>query len=270
MAPMSGITNLPFRLIVKRLGAGLVTTEMISAMGLIRNHEKTFRYLQSSQEEKPLSVQIFGYDPHVMAEATEMVVDTCADIVDINMGCPVKKIVKTGAGAALMNKPQTAAAIVSSIRKAVDIPVTVKIRAGWSQNSESGGIPTAVEVAKLMEDAGADSIVVHPRTRTQGFSGQAAWSIIGEVASALTIPVIGNGDIRSGKDAVCMLDETGCDAVMIGRAAIGAPWIFRDIAAALTGKETPAPPTTDEIYSCAQKHLGLMIEHIGEIGRAHV
>ena len=224
MAPMAGITNLPFRLMVKKLGAALVTTEMISAMGLIRGQKKTLDYLKSHPDEKPLAIQIFGSTSEVMARAAELVVESGANIVDINMGCPVKKVIKTGAGGALLHTPHKVKEMVSTVRKACPVPLTVKIRAGWAADE-----PVAVETARVIEDCGADAITVHPRFVKQGFSGNADWRIITEVKENLKIPVIGNGDVFKPSLALQMKRQTGCDGVMIGRGAIGNPWIFRQI-----------------------------------------
>ena len=224
MAPMAGITNLPFRLMVKKLGAAMVTTEMISAMGLIRGQEKTLKYLKTHPDEKPLAIQIFGSKSEAMARAAEMVVEAGANIVDINMGCPVKKVIKTGAGGALLRTPQKVKEIVSTVRKACSAPLTVKIRAGWAADE-----PNAVKTARIIEDCGADAITVHPRFVKQGFSGNADWTIIAEVKERLKIPVIGNGDVFKPFFALQMKRQTGCDGVMIGRGAIGNPWIFRQI-----------------------------------------
>jgi tRNA-dihydrouridine synthase B len=224
MAPMAGITNLPFRLMVKKLGAAMVTTEMISAMGLFRGQEKTLDYLKTHPDEKPLAIQIFGSKSEVMARAAEVVVEAGANIVDINMGCPVKKIIKTGAGGALLRTPQKVKEIVSTVRRACPAPLTVKIRAGWAADE-----PVAVETARIIEDCGADAITVHPRFVKQGFSGNADWTVIAEVKEQLKIPVIGNGDVFKPSVALQMKRQTGCDGVMIGRGAIGNPWIFRQI-----------------------------------------
>ena len=224
MAPMAGITNLPFRLMVKKLGAALVTTEMISAMGLIRDQKKTLNYLKSHPDEKPLAIQIFGSTSGVMARAAEMVVEAGANIVDINMGCPVKKVIKTGAGGALLRSPQKVKEMVSTVRKACPVPLTVKIRAGWTVDK-----PVAVETARIIEDCGADAVTVHPRFVKQGFSGHADWRIITEVKENIKIPVIGNGDVFKPALALQMKRQTGCDGVMIGRGAIGNPWIFKQI-----------------------------------------
>jgi len=224
MAPLAGITNLPFRRIVKRLGPGLVTTEMVNAMGLVMGGEKTLRYLKSHPDEKPLSVQIFGSRSEAMATAAEIAVDAGADIIDINMGCPARKVVKTGAGGALLRNLHTIEEILSEVRNVCSVPLTVKIRSGWSPSHAS-----TVEIALLAQDCGADAVTVHPRFVTQGFSGQADWSIISKVKEKLKIPVIGNGDVTTPRLALKMKEQTGCDGVMIGRAAVGNPWIFKQI-----------------------------------------
>ncbi|MCB2149737.1 MAG: tRNA dihydrouridine synthase DusB, partial [Deltaproteobacteria bacterium] len=216
LAPLAGITNLPLRLLAKRAGCGLVCSEMISSNGLVYGSGKTEQLLESIPEEKPLSVQLFGSNPQIMADAARIVQDSGADIVDINFGCSVKKILKSNSGAALMKDPPLANRILESVRKAVSIPVTIKIRSGWEPSGKQ-----AMEIALLAEGCGVDAITVHPRTATQGFRGEADWSIIAAVKKALAIPVIGNGDVTSPEDALRMLNETGCDGVMVGRAAIG-------------------------------------------------
>jgi len=224
MAPMAGITNLPFRLMVKKLGAGLVTSEMVSAMGLTTGQRKTLDYLKNHPSERPLAVQIFGSNARSMAGAAQVVVEAGAHLVDINMGCPVKKVVKTGAGASLLRDAKRVAEIVSSVRLACPVPLTVKIRAGWSPEN-----PVACDIARVIEDCGADAITVHPRYATQGYAVPADWNVIGLVKQRLKIPVIGNGDIFQPSHALKMNHETGCDGVMIGRGAIGNPWIFKQI-----------------------------------------
>ena len=264
MAPMSGITNLPFRRIAKRLGAGLVTTEMISAVGLARRHEKTFRYLKSDPEERPLSVQIFGVNPHVMAEAARIVVDEGADLVDINMGCPARKVVKTGAGGALLRSTDRLRDIVSAVRSVCPVPLTVKIRAGWSPDNL-----VACDIARIVEDCGVDAIILHPRFVTQRFSGNADWDIISKVKSEVGIPVIGNGDICSPSLALDMRQHTGCDGVMIGRGAIGNPWIFRQILDLERGLNLH-PPELFERKAVISDHFSLLTDLIGEEKAAKV
>lgn len=259
MAPMAGITDLPFRLLVKRSGAGMVVTEMVSAMGLHLNQKKTLGYLKTHREESPLSVQIFGAEPDVMARAAETAVAAGAAVVDINMGCPAKKVVKTGAGGALLKTPQQARKIVSSVRRACTVPLTVKIRSGWSPSG-----PLALEFARMMEDCGADAVAVHPRYVSQGFSGRADWRTIEAVKKGLRIPVIGNGDVWSPEHAVDMKRTTGCDGVMIGRGAVGNPWIFRQAAAVEKGLPW-APPSLSERRSMIEEHFRLLSEAVGEV-----
>jgi nifR3 family TIM-barrel protein len=234
LAPLAGITDLPFRLLVKQSGCALVYSEMISANALVRESAKTLKMLDSTTEEKPLSVQIFGTEPALMAEAAKMVASSGADLVDINCGCAVKKIAKTGSGVALMRQPKTAEALFRAVRRSIDIPLTIKIRSGWDASGQQ-----AVEFARLAEACGIDAIAVHPRTATQGFRGRSDWSIIAAVKEAVSIPVIGNGDILCARDAVQMEADTGCDAIMIGRAAIGNPWIFSRYLALKTGQTEP-------------------------------
>ncbi len=258
MAPMSGITNLPFRLIVKRLGAGLVTSEMVSAMGLVLGKKKTHRYLKSHPAEKPLAIQIFGSKPDVMAAAAEMAVEAGAAILDLNMGCPAKKVVKTGAGGALLRDPLKIKEIVSTVRKRCPVPLTVKIRTGWSPTQAA-----AEEIALLAEECGADAVTVHPRFVTQGFSGHADWTIISKVKERLSIPVIGNGDVLSPALAKKMKAQTCCDGVMIGRAAVGNPWIFKQILELESGSEVRQPPLTER-RAVILEHFRLLALLIGE------
>lgn len=236
LAPLAGITNLPMRLLAKRAGCGLVCSEMISSNGLVYGSGKTVQLLDSTPEEKPLSVQIFGSNPQIMADAARIVQDSGAAIVDINFGCSVKKILKSNSGSALMKDPPLARRILDSVRQAVTIPLTIKIRSGWEPSGKQ-----AIEIARLAEDCGVDAITVHPRTATQGFRGEADWSIITAVKKALTIPVIGNGDVTAPEDALRMLAETGCDGVMVGRAAIGNPMFFGQILAAAHGRPATVP-----------------------------
>jgi nifR3 family TIM-barrel protein len=228
LAPLAGITNLPFRRMAKAGGAGLVCAEMVSANGLVHRSRRTHAMLARHPAEGPLSVQIFGADPAVMAEAARMVADAGADILDINFGCSVRKIVKTGAGVALMRAPDRAAAVIAAVRRAVTIPLTIKMRSGWDASGEQ-----ALELARIAAQGGVDALAVHPRTAAQGFSGRADWSLIGRIKAGCAIAVIGNGDLTTPGDALRMMTETGCDAVMIGRAAIGNPWLFGQINAFL-------------------------------------
>ena len=233
-APLAGISNLPMRILAKEAGCGLVCSEMLSSKGLEYHSVKTEKLMTSAPEERPLSVQIFGSEPLVMADAGARVADGGADIVDINFGCSVKKILKSGSGVALMKDPKLATAIIKAVRKTVSIPLTIKIRSGWDRSGDQ-----AVTIAKIAEDEGVDAVTVHPRTAGQGFSGQADWSLIGRIKQLIKIPVIGNGDIVNPEDALQMIEETGCDGIMVGRAAIGNPWIFSQILALLHHEPIP-------------------------------
>ncbi len=257
-APLAGITNLPFRLIAKRGGAGLVCSEMISANGLIYQSEKTYQLLDSSPDEKPLSVQIFGSDPTIMAEAAKMVQDSGADILDINFGCSVRKVLKTGSGSALMKVPEKARMILNAVRQAITIPLTIKMRSGWELSGKD-----AVLLAKIAQDCGADAIAIHPRTAAQGFSGSANWALIAEIKQSVSIPVIGNGDIIKSQDAIRMMKETCCDAVMVGRAAIGKPWIFSQITALMDGKD-PIPEDMSRNFDIMRQYLSTSVQYCGE------
>lgn len=236
LAPMAGFTNIAFRRIARRLGCGMTATEMVMADGIVRGHPKTNALAELSAEERPGAVQIAGSDPDVLAEAAWRLVDRGADVIDINMGCPVRKIVDRCAGSALLKEPSKAAAIVAAIKRRVSVPVTVKVRAGWDDPSQSIG------VARALEDAGAAAVAVHGRTREQQYSGRASREAIRAVKEAVKIPVIGNGDVVKPQDIIDMVRETGCDGVMIGRAALWDPWIFAEGAQALRdGFVGPAP-----------------------------
>jgi tRNA-dihydrouridine synthase B len=258
LAPLAGITDLPFRLLVKQSGCALVYSEMISANALVRESAKTIKMLDSSAEEKPLSVQIFGTEPAIMAEAARMVASSGADLLDINCGCAVKKIAKTGSGVALMRQPKTAEALFRTVRRTIDIPLTIKIRSGWDDSGRQ-----AIEFARMAEACGIDAIAVHPRTATQGFRGQSDWSIIAAVKEAVSIPVIGNGDILCARDAVQMEAETGCDGIMIGRAAIGNPWIFSRYLALKTGQPEPNVDLAMRIETMI-RYVRAMVDYWGE------
>ena len=259
LAPLAGITNLPFRLIARAQGCSLAYTEMISSNGLIRKTDKTYEYLKSCADDHPLGAQIFGADPQIMAEAAKIVADTGVDLIDINMGCPVKKVVKAGSGAVLMKNPDLAGRIIEAVKKAVKIPVTAKIRSGWNRSSIN-----AVEIAKTAEDCGADAIAVHARTADQGYSGHADWKIIADVKKAIKIPVIGNGDIRQPGDAVRMLQETCCDAVMVGRGTLGNPWIFKGIAQAFSGQTVDYLPSLSQRMAMIEHHWQMEAQFLGE------
>lgn len=259
LAPLAGITNLPFREICKNQGAGLVYSEMISSNGLIYNSQKTFSLLKSSDIEKPLSIQIFGYDPEIMADAAKIIEEkSCADIIDINMGCSVKKILKSNSGSALMKEPQRAEKIFKKIKQTINLPLTVKIRSGWDNSGKD-----AFLISKIAQDCGLDAVAIHPRTAMQGFSGDADWSLIKKIKQNLNIPVIGNGDIINYKDALKMFEKTDCDAVMIGRAAISNPFIFREITEALNGK-SPYELSLETRFSLMKLYFESTLNHFGE------
>jgi len=258
MAPLAGITNLPFRLLVKKAGCGLVCSEMISSNGLVYKTGTTYDYLISSEKEKPVSMQIFGSDPDIMAKAAKITEHSGTDILDINCGCSVRKVLKTGSGSALMKDSELAAQIFKAVRKAVSIPFTVKIRSGWDRSYKQ-----AFEIAKIAENEGVDALALHPRTATQGFSGMSDWSLIKKIKEELSIPVIGNGDIKTWQDALKMKEETGCDAVMIGRAAIGNPMLFTQVNAALKG-EPVQEITLDQHFEIIREYLDTTVEFFGE------
>jgi len=259
---MEDVSNQPFRRISKRIaGPGLMFTEFVSAMAIHYGAAKTLKKMRIHPDERPLGIQIFGGDPEIMAETARIAEEMGADIVDINMGCWVPKVCKTGSGAALLKDPETAAKIVSAVVKAVRVPVTVKVRAGWDWS-----LFAAPDLAKRFEDAGAQMLTLHARFAKQGFEGEADWRLIAQLREAVRVPLIGNGDVKSPEDALRMLDETGCDGVMVGRAAISNPWALQRIVAAVRGEAVPPEPTIRERIETALDHLRMMVEHEAEAG----
>lgn len=259
LAPMAGVTDMSFRILCRRQGCGLTYTEMVSSKGLYYKSENTEELLFISDEEKPAAAQVFGSDPDVVAMAAREAMLRGAAIVDINMGCPTPKIVKNGDGSALMRRPDLVREIVRSTVKSVSVPVTVKMRKGWDDASVN-----AVEIASIAAEEGAAAVAVHGRTREQFYSGTADWSIIKQVKRSVNIPVIGNGDIKTPEDAKSMLEETGCDAIMIGRGAHGNPWIFsRTIEYMRTGRLLPEPSFEDRI-EMVLRHLDMVTKLKGE------
>lgn len=256
LAPMAGITDLPYRRIMKEFGAALVFSEMISANGAVRHGRKTLELARTVPEERPLALQIFGDEPENLAATARLLAADC-DLIDVNCGCPVNKVIRSGAGSALMRTPAQIGRIVAAIRKAVTIPLTIKIRSGWDQTSSN-----FLEVARIAATEGANAVTLHPRTRSQGFGGKADWSQIGELKARLDIPVIGSGDIFSAEDALKMLSETGCDAIMIGRGGYGNPWLIRNILSRLRG-ETEKPPSAGERLNVALRHIRYHEESFG-------
>lgn len=259
LAPLSGISDLPFRLLAKEQGCALVCTEMISAEGLLHNRRATDRLLQTRPEEGPLSVQIFGSRPGSMGEAARVIEDYGADVLDINMGCPVRKVVRGGSGAALLKDPERAREIIQAVRRAISIPLTIKIRSGWDEKSLN-----FLDMARMAEELGVDALTLHGRTRTQGYGIKADWEVMGRAKSELHIPVIGNGDLNSPEGVTDFFNRTGCAGAMIGRGALGNPWIFRQALNMLQGQPCQELPL-EEREETILRHLEMMAERRGEI-----
>lgn len=246
LAPMASVTNTPFRLVARECGAGLLTSEEIDARALVAGNVRTRDLCRWLPDERPIAFQLLGSDPEILAEAARHLEASGADAVDLNMGCPVPKIVAKGQGAALMRDPLGAALVLRAMRKAVRVPLTVKIRGGWDERTVN-----AVEVARIAEGEGVNAITVHPRTRSQQFTGIAPWAIIADVVQAVRVPITGNGDVRSHADALRMAAVTGCAAIMIGRGALGAPWVFR-----------PAAPPRSDRAAIIARHVELIERHL--------
>ncbi len=259
LGPMAGVTDLPFRLLCKEQGVDLLYTEMISGKGLLYKNKKTESLLTIEKEEKPIAIQLFGSDPYVLSEAAKAIEDRDFDILDINMGCPVPKVVNNGEGSALMADPKVIGKIVSKVSKAIKKPVTIKIRKGFEEDNIN-----AVEIAKIAEANGAAAIAVHGRTRQQYYSGKADWDIIKNVKEAVSIPVIGNGDVFSIEDAINIVKQTGCDGIMIARGAKGNPWIFSQIKEYFITGQKPQKPSIEEVIKMILKHASLSLEYKDE------
>jgi nifR3 family TIM-barrel protein len=249
---MAGVSNLPFRLVCKELGSSLTTSEELSAAAIVHLNGKTLDLAAYLPEEKPIAMQLLGSEPRLLAQAAEILVDKGADIIDLNMGCPVPKVTKLGAGAALMKDPSRAAEVFYAIRHAVDVPFTIKVRGGWDDQTVN-----APEIARLAEAEGVDAVAVHPRTRSQQYTGLAPWDVIRRVVEAVKIPVTGNGDVKSHADAERMMSETGCKSVMIGRAALGRPWVFD-----AEFEKLPPAELHDAKFRIILRHMELIAEHM--------
>lgn len=259
LAPMAGVTDLPFRVLCKEMGCGLVYSEMVSAKGILYGSENTEKLLTVEEKERPVAVQLFGSDPELLGAMAKKIEAYPIDIIDVNMGCPAPKIVKNGEGSALMKNPKKVGEIVKAIVSSQSKPVTIKFRKGFDESCVN-----AVEIAKIAEANGASAVAVHGRTREQYYSGKADWDIIRQVKNAVSIPVIGNGDVFSPQDAKALFDTTGCDAIMIGRGAQGNPWIFQRTAHFLATGELLPDPTAAEKAQTALRHARMLIAYKGE------
>lgn len=259
LAPMAGVSDIAFRLLCHEQGAGLVCSEMVSAKAILYGNKNTEELLQIHPEEGAVSLQLFGSDPDIVSEMAKRIEERPFAVLDLNMGCPVPKVVNNGEGSALMKDPLLAGRIVEKTAKAIQKPLTVKIRKGFDDDHVN-----AVEMAHILQESGAAAVAVHGRTREQYYSGQADWDIIVQVKAAVKIPVIGNGDVTDGESALRLLKKTGCDGVMIGRGAQGNPWVFREVTAALEGREIPPRPTRQELYDMIARHAQLAAQYKGE------
>ena len=259
LAPMAGVSDLPFRLLCREQGAGMVCTEMVSAKAISFHNKNTVALLETSPAEHPVSLQLFGADPDIISEMAAYIEERDFDVLDLNMGCPVPKVAGNGEGSALMRNPKLVEQIVSKTARAIKKPVTVKIRKGFTASEVN-----AVEIARIAEASGAAAVAVHGRTREQYYTGTADWDIIRQVKEAVSIPVIGNGDVDSAEKAKQLLDETGCDGVMVGRGARGNPWIFREIRDYLATGELPPRPSKEEVRDMMLRHTRMEIEYKGE------
>lgn len=259
LAPMAGVTDLPFRLLCKEMGCGMLYTEMVSAKAILYNNRNTEELMQLTEGENPIALQLFGSEPDIMAEIAKRVEERPFDIIDVNMGCPVPKVVNNGEGSALMKNPKLVGQIVKAMSSAIKKPLTIKIRKGFNDD-----MVNAVEIAKIAEDNGAAAIAVHGRTREQYYSGKADWEIIAKVKDAVSIPVIGNGDVKSAEDAIAMQKQTGCDGVMIGRGSQGNPWIFKRINHYIETGELLPPPAIEDVKQMILRHAALQRQYKGE------
>jgi len=270
LAPMAGITDLPFRRICRRFGIGLTVTEMVASRAVDMQRIRTQKMVQVDADEHPVAIQIAGSDPHYMRQAAQWAVDHGADFVDINMGCPVKKICKQLAGSAMLKDEALVHRVLDAVVDAVHVPVTLKIRTGWDDRNKN-----VATIAKIAEDTGVQLLTVHGRTRAQMFHGHACWEDIGLAKQAVSIPVIGNGDIVDADSARAMIAASGCDGVMVGRAVQGNPWVLAEVRAALLGEAPPPPPTADQRWAVVHEHLQHLCEHHGQataskLARKHV
>ncbi len=259
LAPMAGVSDLPFRLLCREQGAGLVCMEMVSAKAIAYHNKNTEKLMETREQERPVSLQLFGSEPDLMAEIAAQIEERPFDILDINMGCPVPKIVGNGEGSALMKNPRLIEEIITKVSRAIKKPLTVKFRKGFDDDHVN-----AVEIAKIAEVSGAAAVAIHGRTREQYYSGKADWEIIRQVKEAVSIPVIGNGDVDSPEKARALLDATGCDGVMIGRAARGNPWIFHRVSEYLKTGKLPDKPSREEIKAMMLRHARMQVEHKGD------